>query len=230
MPKTRNHFKIGINLSRDNTIIKSIDVPFINAAAGQLDKVSFSMQKIVITAVCSKKFKANDILSNKGNGLYQQILKSIIYLYVVNGERVRITKIRIERSTTRVHEVESIALSNEQQMSLKKQVGIQQEIASFMQNQTMILMDWSADPSASSGTVTRVFRLYGKSTGWLAFLCAFLRQCSGCTQCFGKLSNRALRQVLRYNSGTTQGPCGGGWRGTLRQAQGPLFLGEKRKS
>ena len=77
MPKTRNHFKIGINLSRDNTIIKSIDV----------------------------------------------------------------------------HEVESIALSNEQQMSLKKQVGIQQEIASFMQNQTMRLMDWSAGPSASSGTV-----------------------------------------------------------------------------
>lgn len=77
MPKTRNHFKIGINLSRDNTIIKSIDV----------------------------------------------------------------------------HEVESIALSNEQQMSLKKQVGIQQEIASFMQNQTMSLMDWSAGPSASSGTV-----------------------------------------------------------------------------
>ena len=129
MPKTRNHFKIGINLSRDNTIIKSIDV----------------------------------------------------------------------------HEVESIALSNEQQMSLKKQVGIQQEIASFMQNQTMRLMDWSAGPSASSGTVTRVFRLYGKSTGWLAFLCAFLRQCSGCTQCFGKLSNRALRQA--------QQPCGGGWWG-----------------
>jgi len=50
MPKTRNHYKIGINLSRDNTIIKSIDVPFINAAAGQLDKVSFSKQKIVITA------------------------------------------------------------------------------------------------------------------------------------------------------------------------------------
>ena len=93
MPKTRNHYKIGINLSRDNTIIKSIDV----------------------------------------------------------------------------HEVESIALSNEQQMSLKKQVGIQQEIASFMQNQTMRLMDWSADPSASSGTVTRVFRLYGKSTNRLAF-------------------------------------------------------------
>lgn len=91
--------------------------------------------------------------SNKGNSLYQQILKSIIYLYVINGERVRITKIRIERSTTRVHEVESIALSNEQQMSLKKQVGIQQEIASFMQNQTMRLMDWSAGPSASSGTV-----------------------------------------------------------------------------
>lgn len=105
MPKTRNHYKIGINLSRDNTIIKSIDVPFINAAAGQLDKVSFSKQKIVITAVRSKKFKVNDILSNKGNSLYQQILKSIIYLYVVNGERVRITKIRIERSTTRVHEV-----------------------------------------------------------------------------------------------------------------------------
>ena len=38
-------------------------------------------------------------------------------------------------------------------MSLKKQVGIQQEIASFMQNQTMSLMDWSADPSAGSGTV-----------------------------------------------------------------------------
>ena len=105
MPKSRNHYKIGINLSRDNTIIKSIDVPFINAAAGQLDKVSFSKQKIVITAVRSKKFKANDILSNKGNSLYQQILKSIIYLYVVNGERVRITKTRIERSTTRVHEV-----------------------------------------------------------------------------------------------------------------------------
>lgn len=82
MPKTRNHYKIGINLSRDNTIIKSIDVPFINATAGQLDKVTFSKQKIVITAVRSKKFKANDILSNKGNSLYQQILKSIIYLYV----------------------------------------------------------------------------------------------------------------------------------------------------
>lgn len=105
MPKSRNHYKIGINLSRDNTIIKSIDVPFINAAARQLDKVSFYKQKIVITAVRSKKYKANDILSNKGNSLYQQILKSIIYLYVVNGERVRITKIRIERSTTRVHEV-----------------------------------------------------------------------------------------------------------------------------
>ena len=103
MPKSRNHYKIGINLSRDNTIIKSIDVPFINAAARQLDKVSFSKQKIVITAVRSKKYKANDILSNKGNSLYQQILKSIFYLYVVNGERVRITKIRIERSTTRVH-------------------------------------------------------------------------------------------------------------------------------
>ena len=35
MPKTRNQYKIGINLSRDNTIIKNIDVPFINAAAGQ---------------------------------------------------------------------------------------------------------------------------------------------------------------------------------------------------
>ena len=50
MPKTRNQYKIGINLSRDNTIIKNIDVPFINAAAGQLDKVTFSKQKIVITA------------------------------------------------------------------------------------------------------------------------------------------------------------------------------------
>lgn len=78
MPKSRNHYKIGINLSRDNTIIKSIDVPFINAAARQLDKVSFSKQKIVITAVRSKKYKANDILSNKGNSLYQQILKRII--------------------------------------------------------------------------------------------------------------------------------------------------------
>ena len=65
MPKTRNHFKIGINLSRDNTIIKSIDVPFINAAAGQLDKFSFSKQKIVITAVRSKKYRLMIFLAIK---------------------------------------------------------------------------------------------------------------------------------------------------------------------
>ena len=65
MPKTRNHYKIGINLSRDNTIIKSIDVPFINAAAGQLDKVTFSKQKIVITAVRSKKYRLMIFLAIK---------------------------------------------------------------------------------------------------------------------------------------------------------------------
>ena len=65
MPKTRNHYKIGINLSRDNTIIKNIDVPFINAAAGQLDKVTFSKQKIVITAVRSKKYRLMIFLAIK---------------------------------------------------------------------------------------------------------------------------------------------------------------------
>jgi len=121
MPKTRNHYKIGINLSRDNTIIKSIDV----------------------------------------------------------------------------HEVESIALANEQQMSLKKQVGIQQEITSFMQDQTMSLMDWSADPSAGSGTVTRVFRLYGKSTGWFVFFCA---SAGSATVPFGRSFDE-----LRMYSGTVWG-------------------------
>lgn len=102
--------------------------------------------------------------------------------------------------------IESIALSNEQQMSLKKQVGIQQEIALFMQNQTMSLMDWSAGPSASSGTVLGALRrLCGRSTGWVDFFCV--------------LSFGNAQDVLSPSagSGTVWEGYGGGRLGTLRQ-------------
>lgn len=101
----KNKYKICIHIARSNSFIGVINnVPFAGAPAGAFDEVKFTKQKITITAIRSKKFRTEDILKKKGNSLYGQILKSIVFLYLKNGERIRITKITVDRSTTRTQD------------------------------------------------------------------------------------------------------------------------------
>lgn len=99
-----NTYKISIHTSRENSVISTFYAPFVGCRVAQTDEIRFSKQKIVITAVRSKKFPVGDILYNKNNSLYLQILKSIVYLYAANEKRIRITKVEAERSTTKIHE------------------------------------------------------------------------------------------------------------------------------
>lgn len=100
-----NNYKICIHIARNNSFIGTINnVPFAGAPAGAFDKVKFTKQKITITANRSKKYKKEEILKKKSNSLYGQILKSIVFLYLKNGERIRITKITVDRSTTKTQD------------------------------------------------------------------------------------------------------------------------------
>lgn len=100
-----NKYKICIHIARSNSFIGTINnVPFAGAPAGVFDEVKYTKQKITITANRSKKFRTDEILKKKGNSLYNQILKSIVFLYLKNGERIRIIKITIDRSTTRTQD------------------------------------------------------------------------------------------------------------------------------
>ena len=100
-----NKYKICIHIARSNSFIGTIiNVPFAGAPAGVFDEVKFTKQKITITANRSKKLRTEDILKKKGNSLYGQILKSIVFLYLKNGERIRITKITVDRSTIRTQD------------------------------------------------------------------------------------------------------------------------------
>lgn len=97
-----NKYKVCIHIARSNSFIGAInDVPFAGSPAGVYDEVRFTKQKITITANRSKKYEIDEILKKKGNSLYGQILKCIVFLYLKNGERIRISKITIDRSTTR---------------------------------------------------------------------------------------------------------------------------------
>ena len=100
-----NKYKICIHIARSNSFIGTIsNVPFAGAPAGVFDEVKYTKQKITISAYRSKKFRTDEILKKKGNSLYNQILKSIVFLYLKNGERIRIIKITIDRSTTRTQD------------------------------------------------------------------------------------------------------------------------------
>lgn len=100
-----NRYKICIHIARNNSFIGTINnVPFASAPAGAFDEVKYSKQKITIIANRSKKFRADEILKKKGNSLYGQILKSIVFLYLKNCERIRITKITIDRTTKRTQD------------------------------------------------------------------------------------------------------------------------------
>ncbi len=102
-----NVYKICIHLSRDNSFVGRIEhVPFVSAPAGESDTIVYTKQKITIHATRYTKFTPEQILHNSKNSLYIQILKSIIFLYVVNKERVRIHSITIDRKTSRTQDAQ----------------------------------------------------------------------------------------------------------------------------
>lgn len=130
-----NNYKITIHISRTNTISEIItDVPFPNSVHGRGDKISFSKQKITIQAVRSRKYTPSDILTNKYNSLYGQIFKSLIYLYSLNGGKVNIISIDVERFTTRTRDTKfSVNISAEEQ-PIKNSFALRYPISNFIKN------------------------------------------------------------------------------------------------
>ncbi|WP_302609525.1 hypothetical protein [uncultured Bacteroides sp.] len=130
-----NNYKITIHISRTNTISEIItNVPFPNSVLGRGDKISFSKQKITIQAVRTKKYTPTEIVTNKNNSLYGQIFKSLIYLYVVNGNKIKIISIDIERHTKRIKDPKiSFDISSEEQ-PIKYNFALRYPISNFVKN------------------------------------------------------------------------------------------------
>lgn len=128
-----NNYKITIHISRTNTISETItNVPFPNSVHGRGDTISFSKQKITIQAVRTKKYIPAEIITNKNNSLYGQIFKSLIYLYVVNGNNIKIRSIDIERYTKRITDPKiSFSISSEEQ-PIKYNFALRYPVSNFV--------------------------------------------------------------------------------------------------
>lgn len=98
----KNVYKITIHISRCNSV-KGVykDIPYLNCTNGQGDTITFKKQKVVIEAERSKKITPQEILYNNKNGLYRQIIKSILFLFLKNEHIVNLRSIDIDRTTKR---------------------------------------------------------------------------------------------------------------------------------
>lgn len=95
---TKVKYTITIHTARtDNRTYSKADVDYHNRpATAPFDRVSFLNQKIVIKAERnSKRLKIDDILEYKQSTLYIQIFKSILFLYLWKGKRVKIRSIEV---------------------------------------------------------------------------------------------------------------------------------------
>lgn len=141
-----NNYKITIHISRTNTISEIItNVPFPNSVHGSGDTISFSKQKITIQAVRSRKYKLSDIITNKYNSLYGQIFKSLIYLYAVNGGKINIRSIDIERYTTRTRDPKFSANISAEEQPIKNNFALTYPISNFVKRKI-----WEEDIDAYS--------------------------------------------------------------------------------
>ncbi len=93
-----NNYKVTINLRDKSSFTERINkAPYQNVGAWKGDVVKFTQKKITIEAHrTSSKYKLEEILNNTRNSLHQQIIKSILYLYLRNGCRIRIKNICID--------------------------------------------------------------------------------------------------------------------------------------
>lgn len=100
-----NRYTICIHMARTNSYVGRIEnIPFVSAPPGEYDTVVYTKQKITIHANRYTKFTSDQILHNSRNSLYVQILKSLLFLYVSNKERIRIYSITIDRKTSRTED------------------------------------------------------------------------------------------------------------------------------
>jgi hypothetical protein len=130
-----NNYKITIHISRTNTIREVINnVPFPNSVHGRGDKIIFFKQKITIQAIRSRKYAPLDIITNKYNSLYGQIFKSLIYLYAVNGAKVNIISIDIERYTTRTNDPKFSVNISEEEQPIKNNFALRYPMSNFIKN------------------------------------------------------------------------------------------------
>lgn len=95
---TKVRYTITIHTARtDNRTYSKADLDYHNRpAAAPYDSASFLNQKIIINAERnSKRLKIDDILEYKQSTLYTQIFKSILFLYLWKGKRVKIRSIEV---------------------------------------------------------------------------------------------------------------------------------------
>lgn len=130
-----NNYKITIHISRTNNISETItNVPFPNSVPGRGDEISFSKQKITIQAIRSRKYNLADVITNKNNSLHGQIFKCLIYLYAVNGAKVNIIRIDVERYTTRTREPKFTANISTVEQPIKNNFALRYPISNFIKS------------------------------------------------------------------------------------------------
>ena len=85
---------IEIILAEDSLIKKTLSCPYY-MSNGKSDIVTFSTKCISIEAERSKSYSEEDIFKNVQNSLYNQMFKSLLYHYSVNGDKAAITRITV---------------------------------------------------------------------------------------------------------------------------------------
>lgn len=85
---------IDISLAADSKIVKTIGSPYY-MSNGKCDTVTFSARSITIEAERGRAYTEADIFNNVQNSLYNQMLKTLLYHYSVNGANAAITRIMV---------------------------------------------------------------------------------------------------------------------------------------
>ena len=96
-----NKYKIIIHTSRKNTLRAEFkDIPYTQMPRTRTgDTIVYLKQKIIIYAIRNGVFKDWQILERRTNTIYEQITKSLLYLYTHNGARVWVGQIDIQRNS-----------------------------------------------------------------------------------------------------------------------------------
>ena len=86
---------ITIGLNNTSIVNQTFNAPYYHSN-GKTDKIEFNGSEIIIDGERGKKMSGNDILFNVQNSFYNQLLKTLLFHYCINGSRAEIRSISIK--------------------------------------------------------------------------------------------------------------------------------------
>lgn len=141
-----NKYIISIHISRNNNFTGVFNnVAFPGFVAGNGDCITFTKQKITIVGKRSKKSKLDDIINNKKNSLYQQIFKSLVYLYAANKRLITIRSIDIERFTSKTQDSKFTFTLKKHEQPIKNEFNLRYDLSDFIKDKI-----WEESSEANS--------------------------------------------------------------------------------